>query len=579
MQWRGSLAALFIAMGCVSKKEMTVDLNRLILGKSYNSTKVFRTAQHVVQAILLGIVVPLLILLLIWDLTDNPNPVPAVVVIAGLVMLCFFFSYVFVVPDDLTSSATDRTLAIASKIFAYTSRGLTPEAALGASKIILSETIASAICFTDGKQVLASWGEDSAKCPAGTPVVLRTTLNVINSGEQSVFSRDASTETGGYFPRLRAGIVAPLTVRGHCVGTLELYYPRLSSIDMRQTALASGFADLISTQLASFELERQDELTARVELRALQSQVDPHFLFNTISTIVSLVRTEPDKARSLLIDFSNYYRQTLSDSDTLTTLEHEVEKGTRYINLMQARYGDGRLRVSVDIDFEVRDCMVPPFILQPLLENCIKHAQRETEPLSIHVRAFETDDGLEIIVEDDGIGMSEAFQKRLFQPFEQADNSMTRKYGGTGLGLAICKRLVELMGGTISADSQLGHGSVFSFEVPFIRGQVEPAADEDLAQVRLRGAQPAQHRLEGVVVDLLVAQEITHRGGVEGRAYAGGEARGEPAAAVELAAQEARAGEGVEDGLRQGRGLFGHGGSRLVEYGIVYVDPDLCLPD
>ncbi len=385
MQWRGSLAALFIAMGCVSKKGMTVDLNRLILGKSYNSTKVFRTAQHVVQAILLGIVVPLLILLLIWDLTDNPNPVPAVVVIAGLVMLCFFFSYVFVVPDDLTSSATDRTLAIASKIFAYTSRGLTPEAALGASKIILSETIASAICFTDGRQVLASWGEDSAKCPAGTPVVLRTTLNVINSGEQSVFSRDASTETGGYFPRLRAGVVAPLTVRGHCVGTLELYYPRLSSIDMRQTALASGFADLISTQLASFELERQDELTARVELRALQSQVDPHFLFNTISTIVSLVRTEPDKARSLLIDFSNYYRQTLSDSDTLTTLE------------------------------------------------------REAEPLSIYVRAFETDDGLEIIVEDDGIGMSEEVCAHLFEQHRReepesitADGSVKR-----GCGLAL----------------------------------------------------------------------------------------------------------------------------------------------
>ena len=80
--------------GCDRKKGMTVDLNRLILGKSYNSTKVFRTAQHVVQAILLGVVVPALILLLIWDLTDNPNPVPGVVVIAGLVMLCFFFSYV-----------------------------------------------------------------------------------------------------------------------------------------------------------------------------------------------------------------------------------------------------------------------------------------------------------------------------------------------------------------------------------------------------------------------------------------------------------------------------------------------------
>ena len=276
--------------------------------------------------------------------------------------------------------------------------------------------------------MLASWGEDSAKCPAGTPVVLKTTLNVIETGEQSVFSRDTSNETGGYFPRLRAGIVAPLTVRGHCVGTLELYYPRLSSIDMRQTALASGFADLISTQLVSFELERQDELTARVELRALQSQVDPHFLFNTISTIVSLVRTEPDKARSLLIDFSNYYRQTLSDSDTLTTLEHEVEQGTRYINLMQARYGDGRLRVSVDIDFEVRDSLVPPFI-----------SQRETEPLSIRVRAFETDDGLEIIVEDDGIGMSEEVCAHLFEQHRReepesitADGSIKR-----GCGLAL----------------------------------------------------------------------------------------------------------------------------------------------
>ena len=306
-------------------------------------------------------------------------------------------------PPDDSHRATDRTPPSHQKnIRLHVARPYAPKRPQGASKIILSETIASAICFTDGKQVLASWGEDSARCPAGTPVVLKTTLNVIESGEQSVFSRDASNETGGYFPRLRAGIVAPLTVRGHCVGTLELYYPRLSSIDMRQTALASGFADLISTQLASFELERQDELTARVELRALQSQVDPHFLFNTISTIVSLVRTEPDKARSLLIDFSNYYRQTLSDSDTLTTLEHEVEQGTRYINLMQARYGDGRLRVSVDIDFEVRDSLVP-LLIQPLLENCIKHAQRETgAPLSFGVRAFETDDGLEIIVEDDG---------------------------------------------------------------------------------------------------------------------------------------------------------------------------------
>ena len=436
MQWRGSLAALSIAMGCVSKKEMTVDLNRLILGKSYNSTKVFRTAQHVVQAILLGIVVPLLILLLIWDLTDNPNPVPAVVVIAGLVMLCFFFSYVFVVPDDLTSSATDRTLAIASKIFAYTSRGLTPEAALGASKIILSETIASAICFTDGKQVLASWGEDSAKCPAGTPVVLRTTLNVINSGEQSVFSRDASTETGGYFPRLRAGIVAPLTVRGHCVGTLELYYPRLSSIDMRQTALASGFAEILSTQLAIHELEVQKELTARAEVRALQAQINPHFLFNTLNTIASFTRTDPLRARELLREFSSFYRATLDNSGSLIPVSREVAQTKRYLTFEKARFGEDRVLATFDVSEDVEDTLVPAFVIQPIVENAVRHGMGDDDALRIDVTVHQDgEDAILIAVADNGVGMDEGTAARLFDERSARPDASSPQGGGAGVAM------------------------------------------------------------------------------------------------------------------------------------------------
>lgn len=413
-----------------------------------NPTKVMRSSQ-VAMTVLLGVCVPMLLLILVWDLMDNPHPVPAVVTIAGLVLLCFFFSYVFVVPDDLTSSATDRTLAIASKIFVHTRHGMTPDAALGACQIILPETLASAICITDGKQVLACWGEGSDRCPAGTPVTLATTRQVIDSGVMSVFSRDGSSaEELRYFPRLRAGVVAPLTVRGRCVGTFELFYPRYAQIDMRQTALASGFADLISTQLASFELERQDELTARVELRALQSQVDPHFLFNTIGTIVSLVRTEPEKARSLLIDFSNYYRQTLSDSETLTTLERELEQGLRYINLMQARYGAERLGVRMHVDDAVLDRKVPPFILQPLLENCIKHAMREVEPLSIVVSSRLTPTGLEVVVEDDGIGMSEEVLAHLFEPREVAvDEPETLTADGSvkrGCGLALSNVLMRI---------------------------------------------------------------------------------------------------------------------------------------
>lgn len=95
----------------------------------------------------------------------------------------------------------------------------------------------------------------------------------------------------------------------------------------------------------------------------------------------------------------------------------------RYINLMQARYGDGRLKLSVDFDPFTLDCRVPPFILQPLLENCIKHAMREVEPLSIKLSSLETDDGIQIVVEDDGIGMSEETLAHLLDVKRDVDNT------------------------------------------------------------------------------------------------------------------------------------------------------------
>lgn len=410
--------------------------------RRHNPTRALAQAK-VAMLVLLGLCVPALFAMLAWSLVAESNPVPAVITIAALVMLCFFFSYVFVLPDDLTTTSTDRTLAIASRIFEYTRHGLDPDAALGACKIILPETFASAICITDGRQVLASWGEESAGVPAGMPIQLETTRRVIASKTMSAFSRDdTEPEEQRFFPHLRAGLVAPLIVRDRCVGTLDLFFPRMGSIDMRQTALARGFADLISTQLASFELERQDEVTARMELRALQSQVDPHFLFNTIGTIVSFVRTEPETARSLLIDFSNYYRQTLSDSESLTTLGCELEQGTRYINLMQARYGADRLRIRTQVDPAAAEREVPPFILQPLLENCIKHAMREADPLSIRLTASVTATGVRVTVEDDGIGMDESTRAHLFDPREApapepqtltADGSVKR---GCGLALS-----------------------------------------------------------------------------------------------------------------------------------------------
>lgn len=404
----------------------------------HNPTHRARRFERVMEAMLI-VMALLLIVLLVRRLTTDANPLPAVMTIAGLVLLCFFYAYVFVLPDDLTSTATDRTLGIASQLFGYTRSGFTDETMDNVCRIILPETLASAICITDGTTVVASAGERSSDFATGSAIRLDTTMRVLQSGEISVFATESGKDPDGLPDPLHAGIVAPLKVGDTCLGTMELYYRRQGEIDQRQLALASGFADLLSAQLATFELERQSEISARVELKALQSQVDPHFLFNTLGTIVSIVRTDPEKARSLIINFSDYYRQTLSDSDKLVTVAQEVDQAMRYVTLMQARYGEERLAVQTHIDPEVAASAVPSFVVQPLIENSIKHGMREIGTLHLSLDAYPLPNGVALRVEDDGVGMDAETLATLFDP----DRPKTQR-DGHGAGLALSNVLARI---------------------------------------------------------------------------------------------------------------------------------------
>lgn len=401
-----------------------------VYAKKYrNRTRWAHTVSKMVGYLLVGSSIFLLILLFMLLRTD-PNPVPALVIISAFVLLCFFYAYVMVLPDDLTLTATDRTLQTASQLLTFASRGLSPEMAAGICSIILPETFASAIAVTDGAQMLATAGKNAAKYPMGHPVN-QATLDSVKTGQMQIFYRD-EVPSNDMFP-LRAGIVVPLKVHNEVVGTIELYYTRAGQIDQRQIALSTGFGELLSSQLVSYELEQQFKRSSQIELRALQSQVDPHFLFNTIGTIVSVVRTDPGRARKLLIDFSNYYRQTLGDSESLIPLSREFEQGMRYINLMQARYGEDRLSITTSLDPDTADMLVPPFILQPILENCIKHGMREIEPLHIVFTSTSIDDGVEITVADDGVGMSPEVLASAFDSTARTEQTLQK-----GCGLALC---------------------------------------------------------------------------------------------------------------------------------------------
>lgn len=387
-----------------------------------------------------------------------------------LVLLTLAFMYVFFSPDTLRSQYTEQTLAVASGMLADITSGLTRESAEQICRRLLPETRAMTIAVTDREVVLACVGELADDFPVGSSIHTPTTRYVIEHGIAQSFTSvmDVKGEMGNprYIP---AGIVAPLKIRGQAVGTLKFYYRSARHVNRTQYALASGFAELLSTQLTVNELEHQAELTARAEVRALQAQINPHFLFNTLNTIASLTRTEPLRARELLREFSQFYRATLENSGQLIPVKREIAQTLRYLKFEKARFGDDRVLVEVNVDEDAEDVLIPAFVIQPLVENAVRHAMPDEGSLTISVnvcRAGESAVSIEVC--DDGMGMDEQTAMRLFGRSVAAPDPNAPQGGGAGVAMHnISERIKRFYGpkSSTSVKSTPGEGTTIGLHL------------------------------------------------------------------------------------------------------------------
>ena len=292
--------------------------------------------------------------------------------------------------------ATFRTLHTVSSMTGALRGGLTRESAEHAVRPLRSLLNAPAVALTDTDSLLA-W---DGRFDAHAAYVGALARQGVEDGTPSVHGHDTFPCGDPYCP-IRKVVVSPLCVDERVIGTLQVFVPLASAALVRAVTELSSW---VAGQVELAEVAAQRNRLMEAEMRALRAQISPHFVYNALTAIASFVRTDPDRARELLLDFADYTRHAFQRRDTYTTLEEELRSVERYLILEQARFGE-RLQVTLRIAPEVLPVTVPVLSLQPLVENAVRHGLADKrDGGTITILAEDHDREAVISVEDDGVG-------------------------------------------------------------------------------------------------------------------------------------------------------------------------------
>jgi LytS/YehU family sensor histidine kinase len=386
----------------------------------------------------------------------------AVLVSGAFVSLIFFSKWERKLEQEEAIRA-QQVLDIANKTLPYLRTGLSIESATQVAKIIFERTDAIAVALTDLSTVLAFSGVGSDHHKPGESILTRATKEALQYNEVRILRSQREIGCPYKDCPLKIAIVAPLEFKKKAAGALKFYYSSRDRLTEGRVMIAEGLARLLSTQLELSDLERKEELAARAELKALQAQINPHFLFNTLNTIGMFCRTSPSKARELLVQFADFFRRSLERSSDFVTLDEELDYVSSYLLLERARFGE-KLKVEEKIDKKSLRSMLPAFTLQPLVENSVKHGISSDGSLNIKIEAKIENSALVINVEDDGIGITRSDMKKILMP----------GFGkGLGIGLHnVNERLTCLYGEKYGLDiaSTVGRGTKVTVRIPVTEG-------------------------------------------------------------------------------------------------------------
>src|SRR4051794_36793836 len=310
--------------------------------------------------------------------------------------------------------ATFTTLHTASLAAPHLREGLTPTGARRAVRHLRALLGARAVALVTADATLA-W--DGAGAAVHGPHAPADAAGAVRSGRAEVLDAGDVACPDETCP-IRGAVAVPVTEEDQVVGALVAYATDTSAGLVRAT---EEVARWVSTQVDLAVLDRSRRRAMEAELRALRAQISPHFVYNSLAAIASFVRTDPERARELLLEFADFTRYAFRRGGEFTTLADELRNVERYLVLEQARFGD-RLQIELVVAPEVLGVAVPFLAVQPLVENAVRHGLEG--PGAGHVTLMAQDAGSEalISVEDDGVGTDPDLVRRVLAGESEADS-------------------------------------------------------------------------------------------------------------------------------------------------------------
>ncbi|RST73098.1 sensor histidine kinase [Siminovitchia acidinfaciens] len=425
------------------------------------------------KALFIGIFPPILQmgLLLIFNPHDDfiktaVDQISLPLVFSNSVAIAIFTAMIAAAINEQEREAaleTRRALLIAEDALPHLKKESQFDMAQGIAELLFKRLKVAAVSVSNREQVLAYVGLGSDHHKQGDPLQTRLSHEVIQTGKLKVaYSQDHIYCTHDKCP-LQAAIIVPIMESNKTSKLIKLYFRKSQHIRSVEIVLAQGLGKLLTNQLAVVQSEKLQALIRDAELRNLEAQINPHFLFNTLHLIATLFRTDPEKARHITVQLGSFMRFNLRLASTsLVELEKECEHLQSYIEIIQARFY-GRLTICFSPNNDCKGAMIPPSTIQPLVENSVQHGlENVMQGGRIDVEIRQVNGKVHIAVRDNGSGFSDI-------DLSLAGNSPIESERGGGTGLYnVNQRLIGMLGdqSRLHIRNLPSGGSEVYFEIP-----------------------------------------------------------------------------------------------------------------